>query len=223
MNLKQTRRKIRSFYLTGLSLLMALMAVSTFSCSRSPAADRLSQAVNQPTTATVDSLVNGDLMCYATLIDENGVRYESVGATFEICAAQTLYLNKRVNLVYGEVSVNDCQSAEPCGKTRLQTLITQMTPIDAPNASAPPRVDDPDASTPLIVDNPDSSVPSERVIQNAAIAPHIEVIAGDSIVPSSYRLVIDNPENIVFVYCPANHAPQMGYLRDVEAIRCEPF
>lgn len=80
----------------------------------------------QPQVATVEKMVDGDLMCYVTLRGENGVKYENVGATFEICANKKAFLNKKVNLVYGQVSVNDCRSAEPCGKTRRQTLIVQM-------------------------------------------------------------------------------------------------
>jgi hypothetical protein len=37
----------------------------------------------------------------------------------------------------------------------------------------------------------------------------------------SYRLRLDRPEDIVFVYCPENYAPKLGLLRDVEAIQCE--
>jgi hypothetical protein len=54
--------------------------------------------------------------------------------------------------------------------------------------------------------------------------PRIETIRGNQgNVPPSYRLVISRPQDIVFVSCPSNYAPKLGYLRNVEAIQCEPF
>ncbi|NJM70951.1 MAG: hypothetical protein HC862_12385 [Scytonema sp. RU_4_4] len=82
--------------------------------------------VQRSTIATVKSMVNGDIMCYVNLVDEKGKQYNSVGASFEICANEKRFLNKKVKLSYSRVSVNDCQSAEPCGKSRLETLITKM-------------------------------------------------------------------------------------------------
>ncbi|MBW4630954.1 MAG: hypothetical protein KME30_03340 [Iphinoe sp. HA4291-MV1] len=82
--------------------------------------------VARPTIATVKSMVNGDIMCYVNLVDDKGKQYNSVGASFETCANKKRFLNKKVQLSYNQVSVNDCQSAEPCGKSRLETLITKM-------------------------------------------------------------------------------------------------
>jgi len=78
-----------------------------------------------PKVGTVRSLVDGDLMCYATLIDEKNIE-RKVGATFEICAKKAQFLNKKVRLTYTLANVNDCQSIEPCGKTRQELLITKM-------------------------------------------------------------------------------------------------
>ncbi|MEM1167688.1 MAG: hypothetical protein AAGJ08_00980 [Cyanobacteria bacterium P01_H01_bin.35] len=77
----------------------------------------------------VQELVTGDLMCYATLIDENGKEHYA-GASFEICADQDYYLNKKVKLTYQEVNINDCQSSEPCGKTRKEWIISKMKIIE---------------------------------------------------------------------------------------------
>ena len=56
------------------------------------------------------------------------------------------------------------------------------------------------------------------------IIPRIETIRGNQPnVPASYRLVISRPQDIVFVSCPSNYAPKLGYLRNVEAIQCERF
>lgn len=81
-----------------------------------------------PQVGTVKSLVDGDIMCYATLIDENNTE-RRVGASFEICAKKTQFLNKKVRLTYARVNVNDCQSIEPCGKTRQEMLVTKMEVI----------------------------------------------------------------------------------------------
>ncbi|NJN87601.1 MAG: hypothetical protein HC881_16445 [Leptolyngbyaceae cyanobacterium SL_7_1] len=53
--------------------------------------------------------------------------------------------------------------------------------------------------------------------------PQIEVIGEPTDAAASYRLTITQPEDVVFVSCPENYAPTLSYLRNVEAIRCEPF
>lgn len=77
-----------------------------------------------PASAKVLTLTNGDLMCYVDVIDARGKKY-NLGADFEICQ-QSQFLNKRVQLTYKRGRVNDCQSAEPCGKTRVENLIVKM-------------------------------------------------------------------------------------------------
>jgi hypothetical protein len=111
-------------------LTASLVATSTLSSISLPVVAQPRNTVAQPSVATVKKMVNGDLMCYVTLVDRNGVKYDNVGATFEICAKKKTYLNKNVKLVYRQVSVNDCRSIEPCGKTRRQSLIVQMNIIN---------------------------------------------------------------------------------------------
>ncbi len=82
----------------------------------------------KPKIGTVKKLVNGDLMCYVTLVDKKGTEH-NVGATFEICEQDKKFVDKKVRLVYEIQSVNDCESAEPCGKTRQESLITKMEVI----------------------------------------------------------------------------------------------
>lgn len=82
------------------------------------------EATTQPKIATVKELVNGDLKCYATVVDEKGTEH-NIGASFEVCKPE-VFLNKKVNLVYGIESVSDCESAEPCGKSKKELLIIKM-------------------------------------------------------------------------------------------------
>jgi hypothetical protein len=77
-----------------------------------------------PTSGKVLQLINGDLMCYVELIDSRGKKYQ-LGADFGACG-QSKLVNKRVQLTYQQRKVNDCQSSEPCGKTRLQNLVVGM-------------------------------------------------------------------------------------------------
>jgi hypothetical protein len=86
-----------------------------------------------PTVATVKRMVNGDLICYVTLVDENNIEHQ-VGATFEICENPNRFLNQKVRLFYKRVPVNDCESAEPCGKTRSEPLITNMEIVGGGNS-----------------------------------------------------------------------------------------
>lgn len=78
---------------------------------------------------TVKELVAGDLMCYATLIDDDDEEY-SIGAKFEICDDQDLYLDQIVRLTYEEVDVNDCESSEPWDETRKEQIISEMEVIE---------------------------------------------------------------------------------------------
>lgn len=119
-----------SIHSSVLGLTVCLVATSSMSFLANPAVSQPRNTVTQPSVATVKKMTNGDLMCYVTLVDQRGVKYESVGATFEICYQEKTYLNKKVNLVYRQVSVNDCRSIEPCGKTRKQSLIVQMKLAD---------------------------------------------------------------------------------------------
>ena len=80
---------------------------------------------NQPKIATVKELVTGDIICYATLVDDQGQEH-NIGASFEICAQADKYLNQKVRASYEIASLNDCESAEPCGKTRQESIISQM-------------------------------------------------------------------------------------------------
>ncbi|WP_255427046.1 hypothetical protein [Sphaerospermopsis sp. LEGE 00249] len=82
-----------------------------------------------PQVGTVKELVNGDLMCYVTLVDEQG-KENQVGASFDICAEEGKFLNKKVRAIFTVESVNDCESAEPCGKTRQESIITKMEVLE---------------------------------------------------------------------------------------------
>jgi hypothetical protein len=76
-----------------------------------------------PNSGKVLKLTNGDLMCYAE-IESRGKKYH-LGADFDVCSQNKL-LNRKVKLTYKLSKVNDCQSNEPCGKTRIENLIVKM-------------------------------------------------------------------------------------------------
>ncbi|MEM9924085.1 MAG: hypothetical protein AAF915_10105 [Cyanobacteria bacterium P01_D01_bin.50] len=82
----------------------------------------------QPKFATIKGIVQGDLQCYVTLTDEQGKEQE-IGASFEICGKKQQFLNQKVNLSYDILNVNDCQSIEPCGKTKQVSSIVKMDVI----------------------------------------------------------------------------------------------
>jgi hypothetical protein len=94
-----------------------------------PVANPPSSAEEYPEVATVQELVQGDLMCYATLSDANGKEY-SVGATFELCEQRDRVLNQTVSLKYDTLPVQDCQSNEPCGRIRIERLIVAMDAVE---------------------------------------------------------------------------------------------
>ncbi len=90
-----------------------------------PVAPLPPKSSKQPEVGIVKSMTSGDLMCYVTLLDENNVE-QIVGADFRLCNNQKFFLDRKVRLTYELVAVNDCQSSEPCGKTRKQSLITKV-------------------------------------------------------------------------------------------------
>jgi hypothetical protein len=91
---------------------------------------------NQPTIATVKELVTGDIICYATLVDDQGKQH-NIGASFEICAQADKYLNQKVRASYEIASLNDCESAEPCGKSRQESIISQMEILQETSTGQP--------------------------------------------------------------------------------------
>lgn len=82
----------------------------------------------KPQVGQVTNIVQGDIMCYVTLTDEMN-REQHLGASFDICAKANQFINRRVSLKYSLANVNDCESIEPCGKTRQELLISSMNVI----------------------------------------------------------------------------------------------
>jgi hypothetical protein len=92
---------------------MALTAVNT------------DAATKLPRNGTVLKMTNGDIMCYIELRDVAG-RKHTLGADFSLCENPDKFLNRRVKLTYERAKVSDCESAEPCGKTRWETLVVRL-------------------------------------------------------------------------------------------------
>ena len=82
-----------------------------------------------PEIATVKEMTNGDLACYVNLVDNKGKKYEGIFAEFSICEQEKKFLSRRVKIVYGKAKFNDCESIEPCGKTKVHTAILKMSLI----------------------------------------------------------------------------------------------
>jgi hypothetical protein len=85
---------------------------------------KTSNTKKQPKSGLITEIQQGDILCYVTLKDEKGKQH-NLGATFEICEQEDTLLNKPVKLSYSEVSVNDCESIEPCGKSRQEIVISK--------------------------------------------------------------------------------------------------
>lgn len=67
-----------------------------------------------------------------------------------------------------------------------------------------------------------SSFPSLAQVY-PAIIPRIETIESSENIPPAYRLVISQPQDNVYVFCPSHFAPKLAYLSNVETIQCKPF
>lgn len=94
----------------------------------------------EPEVGTIRKIQQGDTMCYITFADELG-KTRTTGALFQFCENPRQYLNRKLRLVYGIRSVNDCQSEEPCGKTRRTNLVIRLDAVgQAKRTSAPNSV-----------------------------------------------------------------------------------
>ncbi len=91
-------------------------------------------ASTKPNEGTITEIVNGDLKCYVTLVDKNGKEH-NLGATFEVCEKPENLLNNKVRLSYEEASVSDCESAEPCGKSKIELLISKIEILEKKSSS----------------------------------------------------------------------------------------
>lgn len=81
------------------------------------------ETASYPERGRLTAMEAGDLKCYTTLVDPQGQVFD-IGATFEICDRQAELLNQNAIFTYSVENVADCQSAEPCGRTRQETLIS---------------------------------------------------------------------------------------------------
>ena len=82
----------------------------------------------QPKIGTIKSIEQGDLACYINLIDEQGKEH-NINASFDICPQKEQFINQKVKLSYKILPFNDCQSNEPCGKTKKESAIVKMEVI----------------------------------------------------------------------------------------------
>jgi hypothetical protein len=69
---------------------------------------------------------------------------------------------------------------------------------------------------------PASAANMQTTTKQSTQAPTVTLI-GEVESNRSYRLTIDRPEDLLYVQCPENYAPTFGYVRNVDAIRCERF
>lgn len=111
--------------LSRFGLLISIVTTVTINFFANPIVVR-AQNLQLPSIAKVTGINQGDLACYVDLVDDNGRKYEGIYATFEICEQPESFLNEKVKLSYREERFNDCESDQPCGKTKLITAITEM-------------------------------------------------------------------------------------------------
>lgn len=76
--------------------------------------------VGLPQTGTLLEVQQGDLSCYFILKGEQKPLY----ASFDLCTQELV--GRRVRLHYAPASINDCESIEPCGKTRKVQMVMRI-------------------------------------------------------------------------------------------------
>lgn len=84
-----------------------------------------SLADNLPQVATIEDTQMGDLMCYVTVTDLEGDT-STIGANFKLCNDSDQLIGRTLGLGYTETPVADCESSEPCGRTRQELLLSDV-------------------------------------------------------------------------------------------------
>jgi hypothetical protein len=87
--------------------------------------------VTKKTIGTVTALNAGDIACYITLKDDQGVTFKEM-ADFDICDQKPSVLGKRLQLNYTQTSVmsDACQGDPACKKTKNVVLITKVKVLE---------------------------------------------------------------------------------------------
>ncbi len=74
---------------------------------------------------TLDRFENGDLACYVYGKKADGKPFNSM-ADFELCNREGEFRGRLVKLTFTKGRINDCEGADPCGKTREVELINSI-------------------------------------------------------------------------------------------------
>lgn len=87
--------------------------------------------VTKKTIGTVTALNAGDIACYISLKDDQGVAFKEM-ADFDICDQKPSLLGKRLQLTYTPTSVmsDACQGDPDCKKTKKVILISKVKVLD---------------------------------------------------------------------------------------------
>ncbi len=87
--------------------------------------------VTKKTVGTVTALNAGDIACYITLKDDQGVAFKEM-ADFDICDQKPSLLGKRLQLNYRQTSVlsDACQGDPACKKTKNVILVTKVKALE---------------------------------------------------------------------------------------------
>ena len=88
--------------------------------------------VTKKTIGTVAALNAGDIACYISLKDDQGVAFKEM-ADFDICDQKPSVLGKRLQLTYSQTSVmsDACQGDPDCKKTKKVILISKVKVLEA--------------------------------------------------------------------------------------------
>ena len=93
--------------------------------------------VTKKTIGTVTALNAGDIACYISLKDDQGVTFKEM-ADFDICDQKPSVLGKRLQLTYTQTSVmsDTCQGDPDCKKTKKVILVTKAKVLDVKASGA---------------------------------------------------------------------------------------
>jgi hypothetical protein len=105
--------------------------VSTTALAQTESTVTIDKAIKK-TIGTVTALNTGDIACYITLQDDQGIAFKEL-ADFDVCDQKPSVLGKRLQLTYTPTSVmsDACQGDPACKKTKKVILVTKVKVLEA--------------------------------------------------------------------------------------------
>jgi len=80
-------------------------------------------------TYVFESVNQGDLACYVTLLNTSTQKLEHYDSEFDWCHKPELF-GQKIKVTFHKIMINDCESIEPCGRSREVVSLKSAQIVD---------------------------------------------------------------------------------------------